>query len=424
VQQKARLTMKKAAILAVFVLAMAAVLVAAYVLAARNGVMAPSEAALRTRYGHPQSKFLTIDGQLVHYIDEGSGPPVVLVHGSYGSLRMWDSWAGKMVARHRVIRFDRPGMGLSGPAPNGRYDAATEANLIGALTESLGVPRFDLAATSSAGEAAAAFAAGHPDRVRGIILANIAAGPIPFRPIAHRWSYALALAADRYLAGWHMQAFWREILIANFADASKVTPEMVREWTELNNRAQFYKRQPRAPDFVPFKRTPADLAAMRAPTLLIWSDRDPEVPAGIHGRETMRLLGSTDKRLILVRNCGHMMPLECGPESAAVAISFLDMLDTSVRSTAAPCEASDDQSTTPPEKVGTNWRACRADEKGDGGVRRGAGIGGGSGRSLNTRGPTWLDGPRWLREAGYPPLAAALANAFAAAIGKRVAVSL
>lgn len=323
--------MKQAAALIGCGVALAVVLIAAYVLAARNGFMAQSEATLQARYGHPQSRFTTIGGQLVHYVDEGRGPPVVLVHGSYGSLRMWESWARKLTSRYRVIRFDRPAMGLSGPAPGGRYDAATEALIIGALTERLGVERFDLVATSSAGEAAAAFAAGHPERVRGVILANIADGPITPRPAVRRWSYEVALATDNYLGGWHMQAFWREILIANFADASRVTPEMVREWTELNNRAQFYRRAPRAADFVPFKRTPADLAAMRAPTLLLWSDKDPEVPAAIDGRNALQRLGSIDKRLILVKDCGHMMPLECGPASAAVAMAFFDKLENQAR---------------------------------------------------------------------------------------------
>lgn len=295
-----------------------------YVVSARQGWRTPDDAELRARYALPNSRFATIDGQSIHYVDEGQGPAIMLVHGSFASLRMWDGWADALRGRYRVIRFDRPPMGLSGAEPQGRYDIAREAELIGALAERLGVHRFVLAATSSGGESAAAFAAAHPDKVTGVIFANIAAGPLAFRPTAYPLAFRLALWADPYLGGWHMPAFWDGILTANYADPAKVTPALVREWTDLNNRAQFYQRRPRPPGYVPFARTPADLAAIRAPALLLWSDTDPEVPLEIDGRTALRLLGSTDKALTVIRHCGHMMPLECGPASVAVARVFLD----------------------------------------------------------------------------------------------------
>ena len=59
-----------------------------FVFAARTGYLTPDEATLRLRYGLPNSRFADIDGQTIHYVDEGRGPAIVLVHGSYGSLRM------------------------------------------------------------------------------------------------------------------------------------------------------------------------------------------------------------------------------------------------------------------------------------------------------------------------------------------------
>ena len=82
--------------------------------------------------------------QQLHYVDEGSGPAIVLVHGSYASLRKWQAWAGVLKAKYRVIRFDRPGMGLSGPSPDARYDGEAEAALIGQLADHLKLDRFML----------------------------------------------------------------------------------------------------------------------------------------------------------------------------------------------------------------------------------------------------------------------------------------
>ncbi|TRW14440.1 alpha/beta fold hydrolase [Glacieibacterium frigidum] len=309
--------MKRAVVLLALVLALAA----GVLVAARQGWLTPGEADLRARYGSAQSKFVTIDGQAIHYVDQGEGPAVMLVHGSFGSLRMWDDWVRALTPGHRVIRFDRPSNGLSGSPPGGRSD---EAKLIGDLATRLGIERFDLAATSSAGEAAAAFAARHPERVRRLILSNIAAGPMGAREPDHSWRFRVALWVDQYLGGWHMRMFWREILKKNFAEPAKVTPALVAEWSDLNNRTQFHRRAPREQGVVPFAGTPADLAAIRVPTLVLWSDRDPETTLDVHGRATLQRLGSTDKRLRVVANCGHMMPIECGPQSAAEAKTFLD----------------------------------------------------------------------------------------------------
>lgn len=295
----------------------------AFVLAARSGWLRPDDADLRARYGLPNSQFVTVGGQALHLVDEGSGPPVILVHGSYGSLRMWREWADALKGRHRVIRFDRPGMGLSGPSPDARYDGDAEAELIGRLADHLGLKRFSIVGTSSSGEGAAHFAAVHPERVDAVILANIAAGPLVMRPMDRSAMFKAAAFVDPWFKGWHSRALWRGVLEMNYADKSLVTPELVREWTDLNNRTQGWPRKP-WPGGKPFAGTPADLKAITAPTLLLWSDRDPETPVEDDGQRALALLAAGDKALVTVPNCGHMMPQECGERSAGPAREFLD----------------------------------------------------------------------------------------------------
>ncbi len=316
--------------------------IAGFVGAARQGWLKPDEAALRTRYGLPASRHVTIAGRTLHYVDEGQGPVVILVHGSFASLRMWDDWAAALRDRYRVIRFDRPRMGLSAPGADGRSDGESDARVIAALADRLKLDRFALVGTSSSGEGVARFAATHPRQVSVVILANTAAGPIAPQPPHFPPWFKAVLAVDPWLGGWHSRLFWRGVLEANFADPGKVTPALVAEWTDLNNLPQGAPlvRTPGGPP--PFAGTPADLAAIRAPALVLWSDRDPEVPLETHGRLTLARLGSTAKRLEVVRGCGHMLPLECGPASAAAARAFLDAtltvdrIDPAARSPARP----------------------------------------------------------------------------------------
>ncbi len=295
----------------------------AWIFAARAGLLTPAESTLRARYALADSQFLTLDGEVVHYVDRGRGPALVLLHGSAGSLRMWDDWDQALTGQFRVIRFDRPRMGLSGPAPAGMDDTERELQVIKALTRYLRAESFFVVGTSSAGVAAAAYAASHPTQIRGVVLSNIAVGS--FKSAATQRSLALRamLAIDPWLGGWRPAALWQQVLLANFHDPGKVPPGLAREWADLNNRAQ---RMPPATmlssPMAKFDRTVEDLPRITAPTLLLWSDHDHELPVETMGRRGFALSGAADKQLEVVSHCGHMLPLECGVESAAIARGF------------------------------------------------------------------------------------------------------
>ena len=308
--------------------ALALLALALFVAAARSGWMQPADAELRTRYGLPDSHDIAIGAQKLHYVDEGSGPVIVLVHGSYASLRQWQAWADALKANYRVIRFDRPGMGLSGPNPDARYDGESEAALIAQFADQLQLSRFTLAGTSSSGEGVARFAAQHPERLQGLILANIAAGPIKMDTSHLSQRFKRVLSAEKWLGGWHLRAFWDEILKMNYSDPAKVTPALVREWTELNNRMQGNVRKPWPGGKPPFSGAPDDLKAITTPTLLLWSDGDHETSAETHGQRALGLLAARDKQLTIIPHCGHMMPQECGPQSVAAALPFLHKVTT------------------------------------------------------------------------------------------------
>jgi pimeloyl-ACP methyl ester carboxylesterase len=78
-------------------------------------------AAVEKRWAKPPSQFVIVDGVRLHYREEGSGPPVVLLHANYASLFMWEPWATALKDRYRVIRVDLPAHGLTGPEPSGDY---------------------------------------------------------------------------------------------------------------------------------------------------------------------------------------------------------------------------------------------------------------------------------------------------------------
>lgn len=99
-------------------------------------------AALEAQYATTPSRFVQVDGLRVHYRDRGTGPAVVLIHGSNSSLFTWEGWVDALAAGHRVVTLDMPGHGLTGPDPKGRYSAAEMAELVDAFATAIGLDRF------------------------------------------------------------------------------------------------------------------------------------------------------------------------------------------------------------------------------------------------------------------------------------------
>jgi len=169
-----------------------------WVLLLTNGAFDMPLEDLRAKYELPNSQYMELDGVEVHYVDEGNGPPVVLSHASFHSLRAWDGMTDALTDQFRIIRFDFPNAGLTGPDAKNRYSVEHYQELITQLTEALGVDKFHLIGTSSGGTVAFRYAANNPDKVDRFILINSAGMPRtavtnPNRPRGtsfSRWRYS------------------------------------------------------------------------------------------------------------------------------------------------------------------------------------------------------------------------------------------
>lgn len=120
----------------------------------------------------PAGKFLEIDGVRLHYIERGSGDPVVLLHGN-GSMINDFSLCGVIDAvaqQHRVIAFDRPGFGHT-PRPTGQvWNQAAQAELVYEALQQLGIASATVVGHSWGTMVAAALALAHPDAVGRLVL--------------------------------------------------------------------------------------------------------------------------------------------------------------------------------------------------------------------------------------------------------------
>jgi pimeloyl-ACP methyl ester carboxylesterase len=116
------------------------------------------------------SAFLESRSGRVHYLDQGAGPAVLLLHGSGRSLADWQEGVAQLLAKHhRVIAFDYYGNGLSERSHSWRSGSVLWAQQGIDVLDALGIGRATLVGHSIGGVVAAYIAADHSDRVDAVV---------------------------------------------------------------------------------------------------------------------------------------------------------------------------------------------------------------------------------------------------------------
>ena len=131
--------------------------------------------ARQTERRHPpEGSFIVVDGIRLHYSDRGEGAPVVLIHGNAVTGDDWNTSgvAERLLPKHRVIIFDRPGFGYS-ERPHGQvWTAAKQAELLHKALRQLGVERPVVVGHSWGTIVALAMAVQHQADTAGLVLVS------------------------------------------------------------------------------------------------------------------------------------------------------------------------------------------------------------------------------------------------------------
>jgi len=118
-----------------------------------------------------------LNGLDFHVEVEGSGRPLLLLHGFTGSVRSWDEVRPDLAQSARVIAVDLIGHGLTAsPDDYRRYTLEWSARDLVALLDALEVETVDVAGYSMGGRVALHFATSYPERVGGLILESASPG--------------------------------------------------------------------------------------------------------------------------------------------------------------------------------------------------------------------------------------------------------
>ncbi|MFL5381138.1 MAG: alpha/beta fold hydrolase [Longimicrobiaceae bacterium] len=233
----------------------------------------------------------------VHWVEAGTGEEcVVLLHGLSGSSRWWQRNIPALAATRRVLVPDVIGFGRS-RAPGRLPDVPTLAGVLAEWMEQAAGGAAHLVGHSMGGHLAIRIAAAWPERVRRLVLADAVGIPRTRTPrdlLRLAWE---AAPPRRWGDPRFLPVIWGDALVAGPFNVMRGLYHILRD------------------DVRPL------LASIRAPTLVVWGERDGLVPLE-HGR-TLRA-GIPDSRLLVIPRAYHNPMVDQSAEFNAAILRFLD----------------------------------------------------------------------------------------------------
>jgi pimeloyl-ACP methyl ester carboxylesterase len=291
----------------------------------RTTLIAKGTYATNGKQSSPEKRFIEVNGFKVHYRMAGSGKPlVVLLHGSFLSLRSWRFVLDELAKTTTVLAFDRPAFGYtSRPLPSAvtgvSYTPEAQCDLIIALMKKLGFSKAVLVGNSTGGTLALLCALRYPQHVEGVVLAGAmiysgyATSEVPafmkpamkaMTPLFSRlMKFLITRLYDRNIRGfWHKKERLSDDVLAAFR-SDLMTGDWSRAFWELFLETHHLQLENR-------------LKTMSLPSLVITGEHDLTVKT----EESIRLARELPcAELVVVPDCGHL-PHEEQPEAFLVAI--------------------------------------------------------------------------------------------------------
>lgn len=265
-----------------------------------------------------------VDGRRVHFIDEGEGRPVLLMHGNPTWSYLWRKVIARLRGRFRLVAPDLLGLGLSDkPARPGDHTVELHVRTMVRLTDMLDLRGAILVGQDWGGPVVTGVGSRAPDRVHGLVLANTSVLPParPFRPKAfHRLSHAPVVSdllfrglgfplpvLDR-VQGNRSSIGWRE-------KAAYAWPlRRLRDRAAPLGLARMVPDSEGHPSVQPLDRIGDWVESWHGPAALVWGLSDP-----ILGRALARHRRALPQARVTETNAGHFLQEEV-PEALADAI--------------------------------------------------------------------------------------------------------
>ncbi len=252
----------------------------------------------------------------LNYRESGSGRPLVLMHGMFGSLNNLSAIARLLAQHYRVIRVDARNHGDS--PHHERMDYPAMGADVVRLLDDLEIMQADLIGHSMGGKVMMQTAIDHPDRVRNLVVMDIA--PVAYPAAGHKeildgllelYNHPPATReeADQTLESFVHNPYLRSFLLTNLARTSDKALQL-----RLNVPAIYHNYQPQltaAPSGPPF----------RGPTLFLRGSESPYIRK-MNRPQIKQLFPAAQLQTVI--GASHMLHTEKPEEVASRIRQFLD----------------------------------------------------------------------------------------------------
>lgn len=265
-----------------------------------------------------RSRFLDLEGCRVHYVDEGEGSPLLMLHGNPTWSFLYRDVIRGLRDRFRCVALDYPGFGLSTAREGYGFTPAEHADIVERFLLTLGLSGATLMVQDWGGPIGLGVASRHPGRFRALVASNTWAWPVNGDPLFEVFSR---------LVGGPVGAFAiRDFnVFVNLLVPAGVKRKRLPEEVMAAYRGPFPTRASRKPTHV----FPREILGSRAylreveerlgriahlPLLLLWGDRDP----AFRTKERARFQSIfPNHRTVVLRGAGHYVQEDAAGEIAA-----------------------------------------------------------------------------------------------------------
>lgn len=268
--------------------------------------------------------FVDTDRLRMHYLDEGDGPPVLLLHGEPTSSYLWRNVIPPLVAAgRRAIAPDLIGFGRSDkPEDVGWYSYDRHVASVARLVEELGLSGITLVVHDWGGPIGLRFAVEHDDLVDGLVILDTGIGG--GRPPSELW---LRFREVVRTAGDEIDPvrLIESGTVNGLSDGARAayaepfpTPESkagVRAFPEL------VPAEPGHPNAAPMNRVRDALRSWTKPTLIVWGAEDRALPPELAFAFAELIPSARDP--VVIEGAGHFLQEDAPAVVAAAIVRFL-----------------------------------------------------------------------------------------------------
>ena len=278
----------------------------------------------RTAYPF-DAHFLELDAGRMHYLDEGQGPSVLLVHGTPTWSFLYRHIVAALRPNFRCIVPDHIGFGLSDKPSDWTYRPADHARNLRMLIEHLNLQDFTLVVHDLGGPIGLSYAIERPDKVKRLVLFNTFMWSIRDDASKRRPLQLFSTPLGRLLYT-RMNFSPRVILPAAWGDKATLMPEVHQHYTAVHQRPDerhgmwgFAREMLGSSDW--FDGLWARRERIKdLPTLMLWGMKDPAfTPSDLARWQAL----FTNAKTQTFPNVGHFVPDEAGSAAAQAILAFL-----------------------------------------------------------------------------------------------------